>query len=79
MGDPLEGGDYGIVAAPAAGGLRVGADREVGQLEAVDRFTGGDQLQAAVVPAVEGVGIAQQGVDLLGHRSFAADWFSVQN
>jgi hypothetical protein len=40
---------------------------------------GAEKLQAAVVPAVRGIGIAHQGRDLLSHRSFAAarlrtDW-----
>ena len=84
--NPLEGGDYGVVAAPAAGGLGVGADRVVGQLQGGDGpapggptlggVAVGEQLQAAVVPAVRGVGIAQQGGDLLDDRSFAANRFS---
>ena len=77
-GDPLEGGDYGVVAAPAAGGLRVGADRVVGQLQAGDGVSGGEQLQAAVVPVIGGVGIAQHGVDLLSHSPFSAGGLSTE-
>ena len=41
-GDALERGDHGIVAAPAARGLGVGADRMVGQLQAGDGITDGE-------------------------------------
>ena len=45
--------------------LGVGSDRVMGQLQGGHGLTGGEQLQAAVVPAGGGIGIAQQGVDLL--------------
>jgi hypothetical protein len=76
--DALVGGHHRLVAAPAAGGLGVGADRVVGQLEAGQGPTLGglaarEQLQAAVVPAVGGVGIAQQSLDLLSDSTLPAE------
>jgi hypothetical protein len=38
----------------------------MGQLQAGERLPCCEQLQAAVMPAVGGIGIAQQGLDLLG-------------
>ena len=70
--DALIRGDHWLIAAPAADGLRIGADRVVGQLQAGHGIAGGEQLETAVVPVVRGIGIAQQGVDLLGDCPLAA-------
>ena len=70
--DAVKCGDHRLLATPAAAGLGITADGMVGQLQAGDGLASGEQLQAAVVPAVRGVGIAQQGVDLLGDCFFAS-------
>jgi hypothetical protein len=75
--DALKHGDHRFLAAPAGRGLGIGADRVVGQLQAGDGpiiggVAGSEQQQAAVMPAVGDIGIAQQGVDLVGDGLFAA-------
>ena len=74
--DALIRGDHRLVAAPAAAGLGVGTDRVVGQLQSRDGITSGEQLEAAVVPAVRGIGIAQQRGDLLDDSTFRPIRFS---
>jgi hypothetical protein len=44
----------------------------MGQLQTGDSLASSEQLKAAVVPAIGGVCIAQQGVDLLGDSTLAA-------
>ncbi len=65
MLDPLEGAGHRVLEAPASAGLGIDADRVVGQLHPAHVLPGGEQRQAPVQPAIGGIGITQQGLDLL--------------
>lgn len=54
--DALKCGDHGCLAAPAAAGLGDCANRVVGQQKPGEGLAIGEQLQAAVVPPIGGVG-----------------------